>query len=62
MHGLETIIAMNERAPGQLYRTKKDGWSGGRVVVRISDDKPVFYGTRSECADWIERNGHDGDV
>jgi hypothetical protein len=29
------------------------------VVVRLRDKRPVFYGTRRECAAWLIRNGHD---
>jgi hypothetical protein len=61
MHGLETIIAMNGRARGALYQTHKER-GGSWCVVRISDGRAVFYGTCGECADWIERNGHDADV
>jgi hypothetical protein len=29
------------------------------VVIRLRDERRVFYGTRTECREWIERNGHD---
>jgi hypothetical protein len=61
MHGLETIIAMNRRAPGALYQTRKQ-MGGNYAVTRISDGRACFYGTRRECLEWIERNGHDGDI
>lgn len=35
---------------------------GNYAVIRLSDGRAVFYGTRAECKGWIERNGHDGDV
>lgn len=36
------------RSPDEAYK-----------VVNRWDLRPVFYGTRKECAEWIERNGHD---
>lgn len=27
-------------------------------VIHIPTGKPVFYGKRSECNEWIEHNGH----
>lgn len=38
----------------------KDG-KGGWCVLRLDYGRRVFYGTRQECLDWIERNGHDLD-
>jgi hypothetical protein len=29
------------------------------VVIRLRDERRVFYGTKQECEDWVERNGHD---
>lgn len=28
-------------------------------VVHVKTWKAVFFGTRAECKDWIEVNGHD---
>jgi hypothetical protein len=29
------------------------------VVIRKSDGLSVYYGTRAECVEWVERNGAD---
>ncbi|QBQ72103.1 hypothetical protein Milano_081 [Agrobacterium phage Milano] len=44
-----------------MYRIGKDGNKGWKVVKNATG-KNVFFGTKQECEEWIERNGHDGDV
>lgn len=39
----------------KIVTANADEWK----VVRKSDGKAVFYGTASECREWVERNGHD---
>jgi hypothetical protein len=51
----------------KLYRVgvghlKADGYMTDYAAVRIRDKRRVFYGTRREVEEWIERNGHDEDV
>lgn len=41
-----------------MYRIGKDGNKGWKVV-KTSTGTNVFFGTKQECAEWIERNGHD---
>jgi hypothetical protein len=35
---------------------------GEYMVVLNRTCRPVFFGTKAECNEWLERNGHDGDV
>lgn len=44
-----------------LYTIKKHA-GGDYYVKNCKTGKVVFYGSRIECDEWIERNGHDGDV
>jgi hypothetical protein len=41
-----------------LYAIKAAGGSEYKVVL-VRTGKPYFYGTRKECREWIELNGHD---
>lgn len=45
-----------------MYIIKKDVVRGGHYVQRTDNRKVVFFGTKTECEEWMERNGHDGDV
>jgi hypothetical protein len=50
-------------ANGMKYRlVRNSDHSDEWVVVELhagSRDKTVFHGTKSECSEWIEHNGHD---
>lgn len=43
-----------------IYEIKKDGLSF--CVVKKGTTRAVFYGSKLECKEWIERNGHDGNI
>ena len=42
-----------------LYTIKKDVVHGGHYIKNVKTGKIVFYGTKAECDDWLEVNGHD---
>ena len=46
------------------YRIAKPSAFGGKdhAVVHIATGKAVFYGSKRQCVEWIERNGHDEDI
>lgn len=47
-------------ANGMKYRVVHNGGNSWVVVeLRAQRDKTVFEGTRTECDEWIERNGFD---
>jgi hypothetical protein len=48
-------------ANGMKYRVKKSGNADEYVVIelRAQRDRDVFFGTKAECVEWIETNGHD---
>jgi hypothetical protein len=54
------IMSTGETEMKKLYtiKTPSVGDKDYRVV-HIATGKSVYYGTRAECAGWIERNGHD---
>ena len=39
-----------------LYRVRREQ-GDEYVVILIRTKRAVFYGTRRECFDWVERNG-----
>jgi hypothetical protein len=41
-----------------LYTIRKNIGVNYKVVL-VRTSKTVFYGTKRECEEWLERNGHD---